>query len=579
MFLYKKNAPHEGRFFWRAALAATGVAAYVAAFLASNHYLPWVSFHNEVPIFVALLALASALCCHHRWVVLPPAIWLAPLVVICLITVQLFSGTLLYSAHALIGAMYVAGIGVAWWLGAASVRLALTPESCLAGAATTVVLAAALSGGIATLQWLRLENVLGIYAVELAPGSRPAGNLAQPNLLASLLVMGVVATGLLWHLSRLRSWQGLALLAYFSFVLVMTESRAGLLSAACVGVVMVLRSGASGWETNWRVVALWWLMLLVFRWSWGPLNEFLLLQAPREFQAGVDGIRQILWTQIASAIFMKPWVGYGWNQTQVAQKAGVTTVPGEWPTDYAHNVVLDIIAWFGIPVGMLLLGFSVWWMARTARRMKNTSELLLLCMVMPVLVHSLLEFPFAYAFFLFPVACALGALHALQAPSSWPIRPSGSAQGWRLAAAGFLAVYALVAGRVFVEYLDAEEDMRVMRFELRRVGQRPIDHSAPQLVLLNQLDDMLKLGRTPPGYGMPPDLLARMDRANAFLNWATLHLNYVVALGLNGQPEEASRQLHILRDLYGPQTYLQAKAEFLSLRDFSYPELAAVELP
>lgn len=579
MMSVEKKTPRKGLFFWRLVLASAAAALYVCGILAPNHYLPWVSFHNEAPIFGALLALAVVQCFSDRQVVAPSAIWLMPMGILGLIAVQLSGGAVLYLGQALLGALYVAGIAMAWWIGAANVRLALTPQRCLSISAAVLLFVALLSSGLAVLQWLRLETNLDIYAVELAPGSRPAGNLAQPNLLATLLVMGTVAVFLLWRGHYLRTWQAVMILAYLSFGLVMTESRAGLLSAACVGSVVLLRSRAAGWGRSWRVIALWWLLLVAFRWLWGPLNELLLLQSPRELQAGVDGVRRVLWAQITSAIFQNPWMGYGWNQTQVAQKSGAAAAPGEWPTDYAHNVALDIVAWFGIPVGVLLLGCAAWWVARTAWRVKSTTELLLLCLVVPFLVHSLLEFPFAYAFFLFPVACALGALHALQAPATWPISSSAPAWGRRVLAASLMVFYALVAGRVFVEYLDAEEDMRVMRFELRRVGQRSADHAAPQLVLLNQLDEMLKLGRIQPVRGMAPDLLARLGRANAFLNWATLHLNYVIALGLNGQPDEASRQLRILHDLYGPQTYLQAKAELSALRDRAYPELAAINLP
>lgn len=577
--LFSKNAPRKGRFFWRKAIAAVGAAAFVAGFLAPNHYLPWVSFHNEAPIFAALLALTLALSFNAHQVVAPRALWWGCAAVVGSIALQLACGTVLYSGHAVVGVLYVGGVAMAWRLGAASVRLALKPESCLSGAAAVTALVAVVSAFIAILQWLRLESAFNIFAVELGPGARPSGNLAQPNLLATLVVMGVVATGLLWHQARLRAWQALALLAYLSFALVMTESRAGLLSAACVSALVLLHPKTFGRASNWRAIAVWWLLLAVFRWSWAPLNELLLLQSARQVHIGVDSVRLVLWAQILSAILQRPWAGYGWNQTPVAQKSGVEAAPGAWPTDYAHNVVLDVIAWFGIPVGLVLVGCVVWWLARAAWRIKNATELLLFCFAVPVLVHSMLEFPFAYAFFLFPVACALGALHALQAPEAWPIRPAATGRDRQLIATVLISAYALVAGRVFVEYLAVEEDMRVMRFELRRVGLRPVDYAPPRLVVLNQWDEMLRLGRVRPDRGMAPELLARMGRANAFLNWATLHLNYVIALGLNGQAEEASRQLRILRDVYGPRSYRQATAELEAQRTHRFPELAEINVP
>lgn len=572
-------APRKGRFSFGALLLGLGGVCFLLSWLAPNHYLPWLSFHNEAPMFASLLALMGATLCGATTVAIPRMVWMLPCALAALIAVQLANGVVWYYGHALLGCLYIVGIAMAWWMGGCAMRVQSDPRHVLAAAAAMFIVAAVLSGAIEVLQWLRMEAGLNMYAVEREPGSRPSGNLAQPNLLATLLVMGAVATGLLWRLGYLRNWQAKALLIYFSFTLVMTESRAGLLSAVCVGAVMLLRSRSVGWAGAWRAILLYWALLGLFWWSWAPLNDALLLQPARELQVGVDNVRWILWSQIFSAILQRPWWGYGWDQTAVAQKFGVMAAPGNWSTDYAHNLVLDILVWFGVPLGVLLLGGLALCLGRFLLRTRDSCQLLLFSMVVPLMVHSMLEFPFAYAFFLFPVACILGALHALQSPVTWEVRTRTSARVTRAVLSVLLAVYALTVGRVFVEYLEAEEDMRVMRFELRRVGQRPADHKPPRLLLLNQLDEVLTLGRVRPRREMATEELARMGRANTFHSWATLHLNYVIALGLNGQADEASRQLYILRGLYGLQSYAQAKVEFEAQRERWYPELAAVKLP
>lgn len=572
------KAPRRGRFSFSAFWIILGASCFVLAWLVPNHYLPWLSFHNEVPMFAAVLALACALCCEGRWLWVPRMVWLFPVVVAGVVAAQLFFGTVLYSGNAVLAGLYLAGILMAWWIGAGNVRIARHPEIWLAGVAALLVFAAMLSAALETLQWLRMETAFNMYAVERGPDDRPSGNLAQPNLLATLLVMATVATALLWRLQYLRNWHAVVLLIYFSFALVMTGSRAGLLGAVCAGVIGLWRARALEWASGWRAITLWWALLALFWWMWVPLNEALLLQAPRELQMRVDGVRLTLWAQTLSAIAQRPWWGYGWNQTAMAQKFGTAAAPGAWSTDYAHNFLLDVVAWFGIPLGLALICCIAWWLVRSFSRLNSSLELLLFCMLVPFLVHSMLEFPFAYAFFLFPVACIFGALHALQSPAAWPVH-DGIRRGRRLVVVGLIAAYAVVAGRVFLEYLAAEEDMRIMRFELRRVGQRPEEYASPRIFVLNQLDEVLKLGRLEPARGMAAEDLARMARANSFFNWATLHLNYVIALGLNGQAMEASRQLRILRDLYGPQSYIQAITEFNARRENGHPELAAVEVP
>jgi hypothetical protein len=118
----------------------------------------------------------------------------------------------------------------------------------------------------------------------------------------------------------------------------------------------------------------------------------------------------------------------------------------------------------------------------------------------------------------------------------------------------------------------------VMRFELRRVGKTPEGYSAPDLVLLTQLDELLKLGRIQPHPDMSARELERLGAGSRAFGWATLQLTYAAALGMNGKPQEASVQLRLLRDTYGPETYAQARQFFIGMQK-AHPELASVRVP
>ena len=148
----------------------------------------------------------------------------------------------------------------------------------------------------------------------------------------------------------------------------------------------------------------------------------------------------------------------------------------------------------------------------------------------------------------------------------------------RLATSVGLLGFAVLCGLVTLEYLAAEEDFRVMRFEMRKVGARAADYQAPRLVLLTQLDDLLKMGRLNPTRGMPTSEIERLRKANLSRHWGALNMKYVIALGINGQPDEATKQLRNIRALYGPELYRSAADELRTLRDEKYPELALVRI-
>ncbi|GAB4407075.1 MAG: hypothetical protein OHK0048_27140 [Rhodoferax sp.] len=309
--------------------------------------------------------------------------------------------------------------------------------------------------------------------------------------------------------------------------------------------------------------------------DWGA--DWLLLQPGRGAQMTQDNARTVMWAQMAAAIREAPWFGYGWRQTIVAQKTGALAQSGLLVTDYAHNIELDVLLWVGLPVGCTLIGLTVWWLARLARDARTVEHALLFAGTIPFLVHSQFEFPFAYAYFLFPVAWMLGFLGSSLSDGIGVLRQTSSAKFWIAIFTASFMVLCSLAGR---DYLLAEEDYRVMRFELRKVGQRPQGYVAPDLHWLTQLNDLLLAGRIKPGAGMPRSEIQLLERVNRNQGWAMLHLSYIAALGLNGQEDRAREELRRLRALYGETTYRQVVEHLQDMqRDEAFAPLRGVSLP
>lgn len=569
-------APRKGRFSLGLLFCAVGVVFFLLSWLAPNHYPPWVGFHNEAAMFLALILFFAGSLTAQKSVHLPAFIQVFFVSLIGLIWVQWASGLITYSGDALVSSLFLTGVGFAWWLGARTVFVADEGERMLILAAILMVVAACASSGMAGLQWLSHEKDMWFFIAERGT-NRPYANLAQPNLLATLLVMGFVFAYLLYLRRHLQTWQLSAIAAWLSFGLIMTESRAGLLSSFCLGIFFLIRVRPAWRVGGWRVIAMWWGLLLIFIGLWRSLNEFLGLPPIRHSIIAVDDERLAIWKQVIAGIAEAPWFGYGWRQTGTAQRAGVELVPGNLPTDYAHNIALDVLAWAGLPLGILLLLLGVWWVLRTIRDLKNSTEFLLFSATIPFLVHSMVEFPFTYAFFLFPISWIFGFLHARQMPRQFRAMSAENRFEKLLPIVGLLS-FAILCGLVTKEYLAAEEDFRIMRFEMRKVGARPVDYQAPRLMLLTQLDDLLKIGRLNPIRGMSQIEIERLRKANLSRHWGALDVKYMVALGINGQPAEATKQLREIRALYGPEFYRLVSSELRTLRSEKYPELILVEI-
>lgn len=572
------KAPRKGRFSWSQVVAALGLIVLAAAWLVPNHYLPWPSFHNEAMAFLALaLLLLASLSVQEGY--RSDAIPILVVFAVLIVGLQWATGLIAYRGDAVLSGLYLAGFMSAWCLGR---QAGSHPErqstQALDWLAIALVIASAVSVYIALLQWLGLEAGSANLVSEKEPGGRSGGNLGQPNHLATLLLMGSVLSLYLNRRGYLRSWQLYGLLGWLAVGLTTTESRTALLSALVMGAFFLWK-GRQFWRRGIRMLLIWWATLAALWLSWAPLNQALLLTATRDITAVThESARLHIWRQMLVAIEQSPWWGYGWRQTVVAQKAGSAVEPAAPITDYAHNLALDLMVWLGVPMASLLLLGIAWWLLRAAIRVKTERQWVLMAAAVPVLIHSMLEFPFAYAYFLFPCAALLGMLATQQEQArdrTWFLR-AGFA---RLLSGAVLGLFAGISGWAAYEYSIAEEDFRVMRFEMRKVGQRPVGHEPANLLLLDQLGEMLQLGRILPSPGMPERDIQRFRVASDNTMWATAQMRYAVALGLNGRPDEATQELRKLRDFYGDRSYAQARNLILELRKDQYPQLQAVELP
>lgn len=560
---------------------ALGSLAFLASWLVPNHYLPWTSFHNESVMFLALGLLAVALLAGKTSFQIDGLPLLTGLLAL-VIVLQWQTGLIAYHGDAALSGLYLAGFALAWWAAGNAASEDAWTERLLAWMAALLVCAAAMSVYVALLQWLGMEAGHANLVSERENTGRPGGNLGQPNHLATLLLMGTASSVLLYALGRIKIWQLTVLVVWLALGLTMAESRASWLAAALMGALyLYISHGRKIWSRapGPGAIAAWWTMLSLMWFAWKPVNEALLLTATRGIGAITqDSVRLVMWRQLLSGIEQSPWWGYGWRQTVVGQKAGSAYITGAPITDYAHSLVLDLCLWVGVPLAIVLTAGAAWWLLRAVRRISDLKQLLLVCSVVPVLVHSLVEFPFAYSYFLFTTGGLLGVLNSLQSGREKKMLTRQVPRG-RLMPATFVLLFAGLSTWAGVEYAVAEDDFRVMRFEMRNVGQRPPEHKVPDLKLLDQLGEILALGRVKPAPGMDPKDIERLRVASDATMWATAQMRYAVALGLNGNPEEATRQLRGLRAYYGESSYRHAKALFLELQQERYPELTAVRLP
>ncbi len=473
-------------------LGATGVAAI---WLMPNHQLPWQSFHHEwvAAIVLGLTLLVTAK--ETRWSMQLPVVALVFLVAATLPFIQWAGGLLVHFGTALVSASYAGAVGLAVALGYASGRH--QSDQLFVVVMAGLAAAALLNVPVQLIQWFQLHSedlnsFLGALITPVQGGLRPSGMLLQPNQLATIQVWGLVALSWLHHKKLLGAVAFAVLFGVVTIGVGLTQSRASILEMTVVlPLLLHLRTKIRPVTVPWAW-AVSWLLLLVWSLYFQEVAQFLGVLNPAEGRlSAIDGARIDAWKAFIGAALQSPWVGYGISDSAYAYFAMAESHP-DWYIGqrfgHAHNALIDLCLWVGIPLALVLTFVSAIWLCKRLMDLRrDATGFFPLAIVATLLVHAMLELPHHFLYFLFPLGIALGWLCAL-APTGPVIRlPSWAWAGCALVVLG-------VSGVIAKDYLVYQERYTEWRFENLRVGTRP-DIPVAEPFVLDQIYDELTLYR------------------------------------------------------------------------------------
>lgn len=557
----------------KARLYALGLLLFSLAWLNNDHFRPWPSFHAELLALAALACLgASALIANTKAPLLPRVgIWI--LLMIPVPWLQYAAGSNPFAGDALVASLYLSGLLAAVFVGHSFERhgSGVVGDGFM-GLMYSLWLVAMVSAAIGLAQWLNVQESLALFAAQSDLDDRAMGNLGQANNLATLLLMGLVAYAWVYE-KRVIGPAAFGLgAAFISLVLVLTQSRTGMLSVLVLATFMVWKKRTSAMRLSSTAAVLWvigcWIGSLLLPY----VGEALLMGEVRNVGApGGISARITMWQQVAYGIGQSPWLGFGWNGTPAAHAAGAVAYPGVSVYTNAHNFVLDLVAWNGVPLGLLLTGAIAYWFVTRMRATATLPAIHAMAILMPFAVHSMLEFPFTYAHFLIMAGLMVGVIESSM------VFANTIKLNLRLAW-GFIVLWTAVGVNLVPEYFLVEEDFRVVRFQNLRIGRTPETHRLPDVKMLSQLGAMLKAARQVAAPNMPADDLENLRQASDRFSYGTVRFRYTLALALNGDPSGAARQLAIIRGMHGEVFYLGCLAEMKHLQQEKYPQLAQVTL-
>lgn len=511
-----------------------GCIASMGAWLVPDHRAPWPAFYSEVLAAAGLLPLGVWAAIRNPAPLDLPRAALFVLGVAAVPLLQFLSGQIRYWGDAAVASLYLLALAVTIAAGARWARVATIPIA--QGLSLTTAITALLTLGLAIMQWLQVDS-LGTLLASQPPDARPSGNIAQANHMATLEVWGLLGIWLLFENGRIRGSVAFSAALLLLVGVSMTQSRTGWVNLTLLaGAAVVLKPR---FKLHISVISVWALgvsfILMVI--SWSRINQAMGLAPTPSLQQRVAADPRLqTWEQFATALEQSPWVGYGWAQGDLAQQAAVPyTPPMRGVSGYAHNIVLDLLTWNGVPLGVIIVGAALIWGVRRAQRIADTETALLGLALLTLAVHAMFEYPHAYAYFLLPAGLMVGVIEARAsrgAPASIPRWP------W------FVTIGLLAGALVWTvaDYRRIEESLLRYRFEAARIGTER-GSKAPDVQLLTQLGALMRFVRTEPSANLTSDQLNDMKRVVARFPSTANHFRLALALARNGSPALAAEIL------------------------------------
>ena len=276
-----------------------------------------------------------------------------------------------------------------------------------------------------------LVGIVQVYVPAWADGNwiapsgivgRAVSNMRQPNHMSSLLLWGVTAAVWLSDVSgatRAARTVTRAAVLLMLFGLVLSGSRTGMLGTGLLALWGLLDRRLSRPARAWLVLAP--LIFALFWWgaaAWSHHSHEVFGGDAQFNKSDISSSRFGIWANTLALIQAHPWFGVGFGEFNFAWT--LTPFPGRPVAffDHTHNLPLQFAVELGLPLATLvfaLLLWALWTNLQQALRQPAAGDAepagvhrAAFVIVLMVLLHSLLEYPLWYAYFLLPAAFAFG---------------------------------------------------------------------------------------------------------------------------------------------------------------------------
>jgi O-antigen ligase len=391
---------------------------WVLPFLYYLHAYPITTFYQEWGAgLLGLCALPLLLTARSWQTPEVPRIVLLPIGLMMVLMIQFFAGRITHFDYLMMTSLYFLFSALLMMLGQ-RLRVELGLPTLVTALAVFLLIGAELNTLAGVLQHYRWNTFLN-QVITVKTSSAIYGNTAQPNHYANYITLGLISLGLLYARLSMRVWQAALLAAPMLFVMVLSGSRSSWLYLAfAFGLSWLWQRRDKAMlplmQFSLSLLLGFGLMHFVVQIPWLEGSTGSVTTAERLFgDIGSGAIRMHLWRESLIIFSQFPLLGAGFGQfafqhVLLAPEMHNPAVNGLY--NNAHNLVMQIGVEAGIAGLIVLFGtLGIWFWQSVVQKAQFTLYHWWGYAVLGVLgIHSLLEYPLWYAYFIGIAALMLG---------------------------------------------------------------------------------------------------------------------------------------------------------------------------
>jgi O-antigen ligase len=540
---------------------------WVLPFLYYNHAYPITTFYQEWGAgLLGLCALPLLLTARYWQTPEVPRIVMLPIGLMLLLMVQFFVGRTDHFDYMMLLALYFLFAALLMMLGQ-RLRAELGLPALATALAVFLLAGAELNTLAGVLQHYRWNTFLNPF-ITAKVSYAVYGNTAQPNHYADYITLGLISLGMLYMRLNMRIWQVALLAMPMLFVMVLSGSRSSwlyLLFATGLAFVWQRRDQKLRPLLHYALALVvgFGLMHFVVQLPWLSGATGRVTSAERLFNDSGSGAIRLHLLREAALIFAQfPLMGAGFGQFafQHLQLAAELRNPGiSGLYNNAHDLVMQIAAEGGLAGLVILLGtLGLWFWHSVVRGAQFTLYHWWGFAILAVLgIHSLLEYPLWYAYFIGVAAVILGMF------DTTTYRLELRAVG-RASVAMLLLLGAVSLVQVFRGYQRLESALTMRGKAATEAGyvQRTREElvAAHEYTLLSSYSELFIANMLAPSADHVKEKLDLNERALHFIPIAPVVYHQAWLLALADRPAEARAQLERAIWAY-PGDYRMARGE------------------